>query len=139
MAVNEPNEPFPDGGPASRPEARPEPLSREEAIAAQVIEVIAQLVSEVHSSFGTAPAITLQSSLDRDLTLDSLARTELLLRLNRTFEVRLPDRLLGEASTPADLVAAIIHAAPRLKKPLEQMSARRPLGHPWQNPLRRPP
>jgi 1-acyl-sn-glycerol-3-phosphate acyltransferase len=126
MAVGEPYEPFPDGGPASRPEVRPEPLSREEAIAAQVIGVIAQLVSEVHSSFGTAPALTLHSSLDRDLALDSLARTELLLRLNRTFKVQLPDRLLSEANTPADLVAAIIHAAPQAEKPLERMSAPAP-------------
>ncbi|HZA93611.1 MAG TPA: AMP-binding protein [Gemmatimonadales bacterium] len=126
MTVSESNEPFTDGSPASRPEVRPEPLFREEAVAAQVIEIIAQLVSEVHSSFGTAPVITLQSSLDRDLALDSLARTELLLRLNRTFKVQLPDRLLGEANTPADLVAAIIHAAPRLEEPLERMSAPAP-------------
>jgi acyl carrier protein len=135
MAVSKSNEPFPDGSPASRPEVRPEPLSREEAIAAQVIEVITQLVSEVHSSLGTAPAITLHSSLDRDLTLDSLARTELLLRLNRTFKVQLPDRLLGEASTPADLVAAIIHATPRLEKLLERMSAPAPSRPPMAEPI----
>ena len=43
----------------------------------------------------------------------ALARTELLLRLNRAFKVQLPDSLLGEAETPADLIAAIIRAVPR--------------------------
>ncbi|WP_245444537.1 AMP-binding protein [Microvirga sp. KLBC 81] len=89
-----------------------EATSSEDVVADQVINIIRQLISEVHSSFGSR-AVTLQSSLDRDLALDSLARTELLLRLNRAFEVRLPNKLLGEAETPADLVAAIIRAAPR--------------------------
>ncbi|AWM86342.1 AMP-binding protein [Microvirga sp. 17 mud 1-3] len=82
-------------------------------VAGRVIDIVSQLVSEVHSSFGSARAVALQSNLDRDLALDSLARTELLLRLNRAFKVRLPNKLLGEAETPADLVAAIIRAAPR--------------------------
>lgn len=92
-----------------------EAADRKDAVAVRVIDIVDRLVSEVHSSFGPARAVTLQSSLDRDLALDSLARTELLLRLNRAFRVRLPSDLLGEADTPADLVAAIIRAAPRTK------------------------
>ena len=87
--------------------------SQKDAVAGRVIDIVSQLAGEVHSSFDSARAVTLQSSLDYDLALDSLARTELLLRLNRAFKVRLPDKLLGEAETPADLIAAIIRAGPR--------------------------
>jgi acyl carrier protein len=113
----------------------PEATFREETVAAQVITIITQLVSDVHSSFGTAPATTLQSSLDRDLALDSLARTELLLRLSRAFKVRLPDSLLAEANTPADLIAAILHAAPHPEQPLERMSTPAPSRSPMAEPI----
>ena len=49
----------------------------------------------------------LEASLERDLGLGSLERVELLARLERTFAVRFPDRLVAEAETPADLVKAI--------------------------------
>lgn len=54
----------------------------------------------------------LQSSIERDLGIDSLARVELLLRIERHFGVHLPERTLAEAETVADLLAAL-HAAPR--------------------------
>ncbi|MBO1909305.1 AMP-binding protein [Microvirga sp. 3-52] len=111
------------------------PGLREEEIKGQVLEIIAQLVSEVHSSFGTAPTATLHSSLDGDLALDSLARTELLLRLDRAFKIQLPDRLLGEAETPADLIAAIIRAAPSAEADMETASFPAPAHPPATEPL----
>ncbi|MFA5892279.1 MAG: AMP-binding protein, partial [Actinomycetota bacterium] len=66
-------------------------------------------------------AIKLDSDLDRDLGLDSLGRAELVLRIDRTFKVRLPDSLIGEADTPADLLRALCEAsdhAPPLALPL---------------------
>jgi acyl carrier protein len=57
-------------------------------------------------------AVTLDSDLDRDLGLDSLGRAELVLRIDRTFRVRLPDRLLADADTPRDLLQALLVAAP---------------------------
>jgi 1-acyl-sn-glycerol-3-phosphate acyltransferase len=111
------------------------PRLREDEIKGQVLKIIAQLVSEVHSSFGTASTATLHSSLDHDLALDSLARTELLLRLNRAFKIQLPDRLLGEAETPADLVAAIIRAAPRAEADLDTTSLSAPARPPVTEPL----
>jgi 1-acyl-sn-glycerol-3-phosphate acyltransferase len=47
------------------------------------------------------------SSLDRDWGFDSLSRAELLLRVERAFAVRLPEKLLGEAETLDDLLAAL--------------------------------
>ncbi|MGH6804467.1 MAG: AMP-binding protein [Methyloceanibacter sp.] len=57
-------------------------------------------------------AVTLDSDLDRDLGLDSLGRAELVLRIDRAFKVHLPDQLLTDASTPRDLLQALLAAAP---------------------------
>ena len=56
--------------------------------------------------------MTLASRLDRDLGIDSLARTELVLRIERKFRVRLPVTEVAEMETVRDLAAAIDHAAP---------------------------
>ena len=55
-------------------------------------------------------AITLDSSFERDLGLDSLARAELLLRTERAFGVSLPDQTLNTAETPRDLVRSVLSA-----------------------------
>ncbi len=49
----------------------------------------------------------LDSQFDRDLGLDSLARVELLARVERSFDVRLPDDTLGKVETPRQLLAAL--------------------------------
>ncbi len=58
-------------------------------------------------------AARLDSHFERELGLDSLARAELLLRCEAEFGLRLPQRLLGEAETPRDFLAAIEVAAGR--------------------------
>ncbi|WP_244936254.1 AMP-binding protein [Methylobacterium currus] len=77
------------------------------AAAASVMGVIGSLLGELHPDRRRAVPVDLDSDLERDLGLDSLGRAELLLRLSRTFRVSLPARLIGEAATPADLLAAI--------------------------------
>jgi 1-acyl-sn-glycerol-3-phosphate acyltransferase len=52
----------------------------------------------------------LDSSLERDWGFDSLSRAELLLRIERAFSIRLPERLLGEAETLRDLLPALLGA-----------------------------
>ncbi|MDP2794088.1 MAG: AMP-binding protein [Sulfurisoma sp.] len=64
----------------------------------------------------TTPA-RLDSHLERELGFDSLARAELLLRCEAEFGLRLPQRLLGEAETPRDFLAAIEAAAGRAPEP----------------------
>jgi acyl carrier protein len=81
------------------------------AVGDQVLEVVAGLVDEL--SGNTARRPTLDDALDRDLGISSLERVELLLRLERAFDVRLSDSVMAEASTPRDLATAITHAAPR--------------------------
>ena len=76
----------------------------------RLLRVTAQLVRETHP--GREAPVTLDSSLERDLGLDSLARVELLLRLGREFGASLPEAALSEAETPRDLLRYLGHAAP---------------------------
>lgn len=48
----------------------------------------------------------------RDLGIDSLGRTELILRIERAFRVRLPIQIVGEADTVGDLLQALQAAGP---------------------------
>ena len=60
---------------------------------------------------GRAPRVHAASDLDRDLQLDSLARAELLLRLERAFGIDLPDQLLASSETLQDLADAVMLSA----------------------------
>ena len=77
-----------------------------------VLQVVCELVVELHPKLIDPRLVRLDSDLDRDLALDSLSRAELLLRLDRKFKVQLPDRMIGEADCPNDLVTAILAAGP---------------------------
>jgi acyl carrier protein len=81
-------------------------------IAARLTRLVRDLVWELHPEMQRRVAVTLDSDLDRDLGLDSLGRAELVLRIDRAFKVRLPDQLLADASTPRDLLQALVAAAP---------------------------
>ena len=81
---------------------------------AAVLEVIRSLVTELQPQREHRLVIRRDSDLDRELALDSLARAELLHRLDRAFGVRLPERLIGEARTPGDIIEAIQAARPDL-------------------------
>src|SRR4029077_10112151 len=81
-------------------------------VAARLSRLVRDLVWELHPHMQRRIAITLDSDLDRDLGLDSLGRAELVLRIDRAFKVHLPDQLLTDASTPRDLLQALLAAAP---------------------------
>src|SRR5213079_2953303 len=55
--------------------------------------------------------VALDSSLERDLGLDSLARVELVLRLEREFAASLPEQALASAETPRDLLRFLLASA----------------------------
>ena len=76
----------------------------------QLLAIVDRLVAEVRS--GGRAAATLDSKFDKDLGLDSLARVELLARIEQAFALRLPDDLLGSAETVRDLLAAVAAGAP---------------------------
>jgi acyl carrier protein len=75
--------------------------------AAAVIQVVTDLYTELHHSGTERPVFGLGSRLESDVGLDSLARVELLLRLEQRFDVHLADEALERFGTVADLVAAV--------------------------------
>ncbi len=74
----------------------------------RLLEIINNLVKELRGANGARAH--LDSAFDRDLGLDSLARVELVLRVERAFAVRLPESALGEAETARALLAVIAAA-----------------------------
>lgn len=88
-----------------------------DSAAAQVFAVVRAQAVELQPRLGRTLVVGRDSDLDRQLGLDSLARAELLLRLNRTFKVSLPERLLGDARTAGDLLDAVRAAEPKVVGP----------------------
>jgi 1-acyl-sn-glycerol-3-phosphate acyltransferase len=79
----------------------------------KLIAVIRELVRELHPQRAKVMDVSASSRLERDLGIDSLGRTELILRIERTFRVRLPRATVGEAETVDDLVGALEQAHPQ--------------------------
>src|SRR6185295_7222586 len=57
------------------------------------------------------PRATLDSSLEKELGLDSLARVELVLRLEKEFGASLPEQALATSETPRDLLRFLLGSA----------------------------
>jgi 1-acyl-sn-glycerol-3-phosphate acyltransferase len=74
--------------------------------------VVAALVRELHPQRARFIAVEPASRIERDLGIDSLGRTELILRIERAFRVRLPAQTIGEAETVRDLLQALEQAGP---------------------------
>jgi acyl carrier protein len=79
--------------------------------AQRLFKVIQKQLSE---SGLTVDRIRLDSSITRDLGIDSLGRVELISRVERVFDVALPERVYANAETPRDLLQAI-HSASGIK------------------------
>ncbi|MDJ0945536.1 MAG: AMP-binding protein [Kiloniellales bacterium] len=79
----------------------------------KLLAIVRSLVLDLHPRRQAGLALDLGSRLDRDLGIDSLGRSELLLRIEAAFQVRLPEALLAEAETVGDLLEALETAAER--------------------------
>ena len=90
------------------------PIEREPegARAARLILIANDLARELHREVRLAQPLGLDSHLERDWGFDSLARMELLLRIERSFAVSIPERWLGEAETLRQLLPVIAEAKP---------------------------
>ena len=73
----------------------------------RVLDVVRGLLEEL-GSHGPVAELSEKSNLDRDLGLGSLERVELLARIENAFAMRLPDTIAAEASTPQDLIEAVL-------------------------------
>ena len=76
-----------------------------------LLELIAAMSKELSAGAQSAE-VRLDSSLERDLGFDSLARMELLHRIEARFDCSFPEALLAEAETPRDLVRGLGTSAP---------------------------
>jgi len=68
----------------------------------RLLEAVAAVAKEARPH--VTPHVTLDSSFEKDLGLDSLARVELVLRLETLFGASLPEQALATAETPRDLL-----------------------------------
>src|SRR4051812_5236234 len=75
----------------------------------RLLTVVAQVAREARPHVDVH--VTLDSSLERDLGLDSLARVELVLRLEREFGASLPEQALASSETPRDLLRFLLASA----------------------------
>ncbi len=105
--------------------AHPSPASVDAGLEQKVLDVVAELVTELRA--GAPASVGRGESLEDDLGISSLERVELLIRLERAFGVRLGDAAMATAETPADLAAAIAEAddAPTERQP-ERRAAKAP-------------
>jgi 1-acyl-sn-glycerol-3-phosphate acyltransferase len=82
-----------------------------------LLQLIRQLMDELHPNMRPPQSVTLDSSLDRDLGLDSLARMELLTRLEQQFGFSLSEHVLGTAESPRDLLRHITTSVKKQSPP----------------------
>ncbi len=75
-----------------------------------LLNVIEGLIRETPAAEHRTGALNLDSRLELDLGLDSLARTELLSRINETFGIVMPDAALL-AETPRELLTQLAQAS----------------------------
>src|SRR5512141_3408733 len=88
------------------------PAAARELRERDLITVVTALVRELHPQRSRFIDVGPSSRIERDLGIDSLGRTELILRIERAFRVRLPAQTIGEAETLHDLVQALEQAGP---------------------------
>ncbi|WP_298828169.1 AMP-binding protein [uncultured Piscinibacter sp.] len=80
---------------------------------ADLCELVGATVRDLQRGMPAPAGVTLDSTLDRDLGLDSLGRVELLLRVERAAGVALPEDTLQLAETVADLWRAVQRGRPQ--------------------------
>lgn len=101
--------------------------------ATRVLEMVGDVARELRGE-PLAEEVRADSELDGELGLDSLARTELILRLQNEFAVELPDdALLSE--TPRELIAAVLGSRRRsTARPRTRSQTRSQTPSPGQSP-----
>ncbi|HHJ18104.1 MAG TPA: acyl-phosphate glycerol 3-phosphate acyltransferase, partial [Gammaproteobacteria bacterium] len=89
-------------------------VSAPDQTAKNLLLVIQGLVAEVHPQRPSVETISLDSRFEKDLGLDSLTRVELIARVEKYFQLALPERSFAEVETARDLLRALQGAgAPR--------------------------
>jgi 1-acyl-sn-glycerol-3-phosphate acyltransferase len=81
-------------------------------IGSSLLVLLRAFVIEIHPKRKLANRVNLDASLDKDLAIDSLSRVELLYRIERTFDLALPEQQYISANTPRELLRIILAATP---------------------------
>ena len=89
--------------------------------AERLLGIIQDFITELQPGRREALPAAIDSSLEKDLSLDSLSRVELFSRIEQAMDVTLPQHVFAAAETPRDLLRAIDRAgdARRMVLPLE--------------------
>ena len=82
------------------------PSSQDKTIT-DLLTTVQQLIAEVHPVRAKTLTLDLDSTLDTDLGLDSLGRVELISRLEKHFNIVLPEHVFAETESVRDLLRAI--------------------------------
>lgn len=85
-------------------------MMQQQDVEIELIGIVGELLAE--SGVPYRREIKMTASLQRHLGIDSLGRAELFRRVEKTFNVSIPDRLLAEAETLADIAAFLATAQP---------------------------
>lgn len=85
----------------------------QQQIESELISITGQLLSEQGVPYRRE--IRMDASLQRQLGIDSLSRAELFQRIEKTFSISMPDRLLAQAETLSDIATYIGTAEPVVK------------------------
>ncbi|MFZ2314186.1 MAG: AMP-binding protein [Gammaproteobacteria bacterium] len=88
-------------------------LSKQD-IQQELIAITAKLLAD--SGEARRREIKLDASLQRHLGIDSLGRSELFHRVEKSFDVTIPDRLLAQAESLQDIADYLEHASPGIKQ-----------------------
>jgi 1-acyl-sn-glycerol-3-phosphate acyltransferase len=89
--------------------------------AGPLIEIARATLRDLRQADADSLPLTLASTLDQDLGLDSLARVELFTRIEEGLQVRLPDSLFETAETLGDIAAALSRAPASKTVPLSSV------------------
>ena len=88
-------------------EANPIPDNVQE----ELLQLVRHLYAEIHPQLSVEKKVTIDSRFEQDLGLDSLARAELMLRVEKHFGFALPERTFAEIESARDLIRALKNAA----------------------------
>ena len=84
---------------------------------------IEAVVKTLHPNLAGRVRVGMDTTLERDLGLDSLSRIELLTRIEREFGASISEREMAEAETPRDILRALRSGAAREKVAQPQAAA----------------
>jgi 1-acyl-sn-glycerol-3-phosphate acyltransferase len=99
------------------------PAQSETGISAErLLQIVVAVAKEARPN--VEPHAGLDTSIEKELGLDSLARVELVLRLEKEFGLALPEQALATSETPRDLLRFLLSSAGQAPRAAEAAAAR---------------